>query len=219
MKAVSSATKKARKAVSKKVRTEIKEQEADLVKNAALYSSHQTKEEKKILKDNINMDRTLLSTKEKQRNARRLAQGVDFVTDAKVALRDSVSIDIKKKTNHLTFSKLSDFAYMTGGKKLLEKMVLTYSESKKNIDAVYESKSGDVKSVNEAGYPIVDMMTAQLLTLDASVYDVSSDEAVCKNAVALEKLARGIEAYKSMVTEFGESGLLRLSFQKEIRRL
>lgn len=50
-------------------------------------------------------------------------------------------------------------------------------------------------------------MTVQILKIDASNFDISSDEAIAKNAVQLERMAHGIEAYRKMLDKFGGLGL------------
>ena len=38
-------------------------------------------------------------------------------------MKEHMPLDIKKKTDHLTFSRFSDFAFMYGGQAELEKLV------------------------------------------------------------------------------------------------
>ena len=77
-------------------------------------------------------------------------------------------------------------------------------------------KKAKRKVEGRKGYEALDFMTAQILKIDASNFDISSDEAIAKNAVQLEKMARGVEAYRKMVEKFGGSEYIKYLSEKKI---
>ncbi|MCR4642448.1 MAG: hypothetical protein K5697_10525 [Lachnospiraceae bacterium] len=212
MKALPNAAKKVRNESSKV----LVQNEALLKEGATLFASRQTKLAKDIVKKNLQIRNDEKRTvRDRRRNAKNLTLAVNQVTDQKIRLRESVSLDIKKKMDHLTFTRLSDFAFMYGGQAELEKLAKAAGEAKERKKELGKYIAGGPE-LKKNDYAILDTMTAELLKMDLQAYDVSSDEAISRNAVLLEKMARGVESYQKLVQELGGSDYLEYLKEKQI---
>ena len=174
---------------------DMNESDSLLYDNIKLYQSRQTEAYRNALDIHTTIQKEKPSVKEKRKNAKLLSDNVNAVIDAKVKLRMDTPLAVKKKVDYRTFAELSDIAYLIGGQKELEKLVTVTAEG---------------------GYPALDYMTAQILKIDASSFDVSSDEAIAKNAVQLEKMTRGIEAYRKLVLKLGGEEYFKYLSEKKL---
>ena len=194
------------------IKKKLSESDGILFDNLNVYQSRQTKAYKDALKLHTKVKKESLSVEEKERNAKRLSQNVNAVIDSKVKLRMDTPLAVKKKVDYRTFTDLSDIAYLVGGQKELEKMINYTAEAEKELS----EKKAKRKVEGRKGYEALDFMTAQILKIDASNFDISSDEAIAKNAVQLERMAHGIEAYRKMVEKFGWSEYIKYLSEKKI---
>ena len=172
-----------------------------------ILKSELTKDQQKKIKANTKVDLVPnLTVKVKKKNADKLTKAVDAVTDMKIRLRKAVPIEIKKNVDYASFSNLSDVAAMFGDEKkaaeMLKNLTGVFGESKRLADNVKRFDCKD-EDRDKAGFYALDVLTAEMMKLDVTSYDVRSDKAIAKNAAALEKMARGVEAYRKLVDTLG----------------
>lgn len=177
--------------------------EALLTKSINLYQNRTTEEYRDTLSEHIYVSEEIPTVQEKQRNAMRMDGSIRAVVDEKVKLRDNVPLELKKKIDYKTLMNLSDIAFMTGGQKELNRLVEITGEARRQIKSREKQNNKIDTYEGLSTYPVLDYMTSEIMKIDASSFDISSDEAISKNAVQLEKLSRGIEAYRKMVQELG----------------
>ncbi len=202
MKPLSASAKKFRRKVATVNREAMKENDSEYMASAKLYLENQTEEKKKKIKENLKDNDVSLTTEERQILQKDLISKVNNITDEKIDMRYKVSMDIKKKIDFRSFERLSDFAAMIGNVTELETLTKSLSESKKRLQNSENAHSAD-KNAKRGAYPTLDLMTTWLLKIDLSAYDISSDAAIANKAANLEKLARGVASYHSMVAEYG----------------
>ena len=187
--------------------------------NSARFSQFDYKYSEDSLYVEDHEETTVLTPVEKKRNAQRMTHSVDSVTDMRARMRLDVPMDIKKKVDYRTFMDLSEVAGMYGKQAELEKLINLTAESDRQLKAVDSRADSDPEKERikkQAGYPLLDHMTSQLLKIDASSFDIRSDEAIVKNAVELERMAKGVEAYRKMVERFGGEDYYKYLSEKKI---
>ena len=172
-----------------------------LLKSSVLsLTSRQTKAAEERLKKNTTINKEVSTNKEK--NARTLDMSVKMITDEKCRLRKNTPLDIKKKIDYRTLMDLSDFAVLSGGQKELNRLISFIATARKK-EAQPEQADKMEQAANKDGYLVLDYMISQLMKVDASTFDISSDEAIAQNAVSLEKLSHAMEAFQKFYKEFG----------------
>ena len=171
---------------------------------ALAFQKDETAAAKAVLKNNITIRKEALSAAEKEKNAAALGRKIEKVTDERIRLRSALSIDIRKKTDYRTLMDLSDFAYMLGGNEEdLKKLIEDTAEARKLKKELNPKGTTATAYRGREGYPVLDFCLSKLLMIDTHKLNVSSDEAIVKNALKLEKLARGLEAFQRLLKEFG----------------
>ncbi|MBO6215073.1 MAG: hypothetical protein J6N76_06010, partial [Lachnospiraceae bacterium] len=203
--------------MDEKLSDRLKENDNLLAVGMRELEREQSDEEKKLSKNNLKIKRKeTLTREEKLRNEKRLTANVNSYTDARIAFRNRISIDLKKKTDYAGFEKLSDFAMFSGGEEMLKKLIPAYAEGQRN-KAKRKRMSpygGNGSDLDREGFAVLDIMTSELMKVNTGAIDIATDEAIARNSYDLEKLSKAVSAYHSFLEKNGGDNYFKYLSEK-----
>ena len=151
-----------------------------------------------IKADEVITERIVENKKEKveakKENAHLLSENETMVRDAMIKLRKSVDINDKKGMDYTDFEELSVFGIkMRDG--ALSELSKLYSEGERIKKG---NALGDRKDMT---YAALNMMTAEIMKLDESAYDVHTDESLVKQSAELSTMSLMVRSYQNFLSK------------------
>lgn len=159
----------------------------------------------------------------KKDNAALLSDNDTMVKDALVKLRRDVDINDKKGMTYPEFETISAFGLKMekGG---LSKLSSLYGEGERI------PKGNSTLDKESTTYAALNMMTAEIMKLDESIYDVHTDEALVKQSGELSAMSLMVGAYQGFLSKHpdyldylakqkGDNGSMADQMYKKIIRL
>ena len=168
-----------------------------------LKSEHKIKTRTRVIKHTLKADeeiteRIVENKKEKvetkKENAQMLSENETMVKDAMINLRDSVDIKDKKGMTYTDFEEMSVFgmSMKDGG---LSQLAHLYGEGER------VKKGNSTLTRKETTFAAMNMMTAEIMKLDESAYDVHTDEALVKQSGELSRMSLMVRAYQKFLSK------------------
>ena len=131
--------------------------------------------------------------KKRLNNAGLLTKAYEEAGDRKIQARRSVSINDKKKLSYTDFRELSNFVpLLTDTQEDLATLARLYGEGA-------GLKTGDDKT--KTTYAAMDIMTDRIMEIKPGIYDLSSDQALVRNAAGLEEMVSAVGSYRGFLSK------------------
>ncbi len=168
-----------------------------------LKSEHKIKTRTRVIKHTLKQDEVIVErivenkkekVKTKKENASLLADNETMVKDSMINLRKSVDINDKKGMTYTDFEELSVF-----GLKMKDGALSTLASLYGEGERIKKGNSDDDPKTTT--YAALNMMTAEIMKLDESAYDVHTDEALVKQSGELSIMSRMVKSYQSFLSK------------------
>ncbi|MCR5211003.1 MAG: hypothetical protein K6C41_00440 [Lachnospiraceae bacterium] len=168
-----------------------------------LKSEHKIKTRTRVIKHTLKQDEVIVErivenkkekVKTKKENASLLADNETMVKDSMINLRKSVDINDKKGMTYTDFEELSVF-----GLKMKDGALSTLASLYGEGERIKKGNSDDDPKTTT--YAALNMMTAEIMKLDESAYDVHTDEALVKQSGELSIMSRMVKSYQGFLSK------------------
>ncbi len=173
-----------------------------------LKSEHRIRTRTRVIKHALKQDEVITEritevenkkekVRDKKENARAVSMNETIVKDSMIKIRQNVDINDKKGMEYQDLEEMSVFG-MKMGDEAFKELVRTYRDGER----LKKGKPTPGASTKEQStYAALDIMTAEIMKLDESQYDVHTDEALVKQSGELSVMARMVSAYQSFLSK------------------